>query len=139
MIIIIIDVILAIFAVSSLFGIKESQMEIISNDTVHNGDSINIKLSDIDGHSLSNESVKIVMMDNKGKRQSYSITTDSNGIADTTVANKDSGRLTINATFEGNEKFNSSNAVKLIKVREGSSNKNSTNVTGVDAQKSPSQ
>ena len=98
MIIIIIDVILAIFAVSSLFGIKESQMEIISNDTVHNGDSINIKLSDIDGHSLSNESVKIV-----------------------------------------NEKFNSSNAVKLIKVREGSSNKNSTNVTGVDAQKSPSQ
>lgn len=139
MIIIIIAVILAIFAVSSLFGIKESQMEIISNDTVHNGDSINIKLSDIDGHSLSNESVKIVMMDNKGKRQSYSITTDSNGIADTTVANKDSGRLTINATFEGNEKFNSSNAVKLIKVREGSSNKNSTNVTGVDAQKSPSQ
>ena len=139
MIIIIIDVILAIFAVSSLFGIKESQMEIISNDTVHNGDSINIKLSDIDGHSLSNESVKIVMMDNKGKRQSYSITTDSNGIADTTVANKDPGRLTINATFEGNEKFNSSNAVKLIKVREGSSNKNSTNVTGVDAQKSPSQ
>ena len=139
MIIIIIDVILAIFAVSSLFGIKESQMEIISNDTVHNGDSINIKLSDIDGHPLSNESVKIVMMDNKGKRQSYSITTDSNGIADTTVANKDSGRLTINATFEGNEKFNSSNAVKLIKVREGSSNKNSTNVTGVDAQKSPSQ
>ena len=139
MIIIIIDVILAIFAVSSLFGIKESQMEIISNDTVHNGDSINIKLSDIDGHSLSNESVKIVMMDNKGKRQSYSITTDSNGIADTTVANKDPRRLTINATFEGNEKFNSSNAVKLIKVREGSSNKNSTNVTGVDAQKSPSQ
>lgn len=133
MIIIIIDVILAIFAVSSLFGIKESQMEIISNDTVHNGDSINIKLSDIDGHPLSNESVKIVMMDNKGKRQSYSITTDSNGIADTTVANKDSGRLTINATFEGNEKFNSSNAVKLIKVREGSSNKNSTNVTGVSA------
>lgn len=139
MIIIIIAVILAIFAVSSLFGIKESQMEIISNDTVHNGDSINIKLSDIDGHSLSNESVKIVMMDNKGKRQSYSITADSNGIAYTTVANKDPGRLTINATFEGNEKFNSSNAVKLIKVREGSSNKNSTNVTGVDAQKSPSQ
>ena len=133
MIIIIIAVILAIFAVSSLFGIKESQIDIISNDAVHNGDSINIKLSDIDGHPLSNESVKIVMMDNKGKRQSYSITTDSNGIADTTVANKDSGRLTINATFEGNEKFNSSNAVKLIKVREGSSNKNSTNVTGVSA------
>ena len=139
LIILIIAVILTIFAVSSLFGIKESQIDIISNDAVHNGDSINIKLSDIDGHSLSNESVKIVMMDNKGKRQSYSITTDSNGIADTTVANKDPGRLTINATFEGNEKFNSSNAVKLIKVREGSSNKNSTNVTGVDAQKSPSQ
>lgn len=47
LIIIIIAVILAIFAVSSLFGIKESQIEIISNDTVHNGDSINIKLSDI--------------------------------------------------------------------------------------------
>ena len=139
LIIIIIAVILAIFAVSSLFVIKESQIEIISNDTVHNGDSINIKLSDIDGNPLSNELVKIVMMDNKGKRQSYSITTDSNGIADTTVANKDSGRLTINATFEGNDKFNSTNEVKLIKVREGSSNKNSTNVTGVDAQKSPSQ
>lgn len=139
LIIIIIAVILAIFAVSSLFGIKESQIEIISNDTVHNGDSINIKLSDIDGNPLSNELVKIVMMDNKGKRQSYSITTDSNGIADTTVANKDPGRLTINATFEGNEKFNSTNEVKLIKVREGSSNKNSTNVTGVNAQKSSSQ
>ena len=139
LIIIIIAVILAIFAVSSLFGIKESQIEIISNDTVHNGDSINIKLSDIDGNPLSNELVKIVMMDNKGKRQSYSITTDSNGIADTTVANKDPGRLTINATFEGNEKFNSTNEVKLIKVLQGSSNKNSTNVTGVNAQKSSSQ
>ena len=139
LIIIIIAVILAIFAVSSLFVIKESQIEIISNDTVHNGDSINIKLSDIDGNPLSNELVKIVMMDNKGKRQSYSITTDSNGIADTTVANKDSGRLTINATFEGNEKFNSTNEVKLIKVLQGSSNKNSTNVTGVNAQKSSSQ
>ena len=139
LIIIIIAVILAIFAVSSLFVIKESQIEIISNDTVHNGDSINIKLSDIDGNPLSNESVKIVMMDNKGKRQSYSITTDSNGIADTTVANKDPGRLTINATFEGNEKFNSTNEVKLIKVLQGSSNKNSTNVTGVNAQKSSSQ
>ena len=116
---------MAIFAVSSLFGIKESQIEIISNDTVHNGDSINIKLSDIDGNPLSNELVKIVMMDNKGKRQSYSITTDSNGIADTTVANK--------------EKFNSTNEVKLIKVLQGSSNKNSTNVTGVNAQKSSSQ
>ena len=52
LIIIIIAVILAIFAVSSLFGIKESQIEIISNDTVHNGDSINIKLSDIDGNPL---------------------------------------------------------------------------------------
>ena len=133
MIIIIIAVILAIFAVSSLFGIKESQIEIISNDTVHNGDSINIKLSDIDGHSLSNESVKIVMMDNKGKRQSYSITTDSNGIADTTVANKDSGRLTINATFEGNDKFNSTNEVKLIKVYQGSSNINSADVAGINA------
>lgn len=139
LIIIIIAVILAIFAVSSLFGIKESQIEIISNDTVHNGDSINIKLSDIGGNPLSNESVKIVMMDNKGKRQFYSITTDSNGIADTTVANKDPGRLTINVTFEGNEKFNSSNAVKLIKVREGSSNKNSTDAAGVDAQESSSQ
>ena len=139
LIIIIIAVILAIFAVSSLFGIKESQIEIISNDTVHNGDSINIKLSDIDGNPLSNELVKIVMMDNKGKRQSYSITTDSNGIADTTVANKDPGRLTINATFEGNEKFNSTNEVKLIKVLQGSSNKNSTNVTGVNAQKCSSQ
>lgn len=139
LIIIIIAVILAIFAVSSLFGIKESQIEIISNDTVHNGDSINIKLSDIDGNPLSNELVKIVMMDNKGKRQSYSITTDSNGIADTTVANKDPGRLTINATFEGNEKFNSTNEVKLIKVLQGSSNKNSTNVTDVNAQKSSSQ
>lgn len=139
LIIIIIAVILAIFAVSSLFVIKESQIEIISNDTVHNGDSINIKLSDIDGNPLSNELVKIVMMDNKGKRQSYSITTDSNGIADTTVANKDPGRLTINATFEGNEKFNSTNEVKLIKVLQGSSNKNSTNVTGVNAQKSSSQ
>ena len=133
LIILIIAVILTIFAVSSLFGIKESQIDIISNDAVHNGDSINIKLSDIDGHPLSNESVKIVMMDNKGKRQSYSITTDSNGIADTTVANKDSGRLTINVTFEGNEKFNSTNEVKLIKVLQGSSNKNSTNVTGVSA------
>ena len=85
LVIIIIAVLLAIFAVSSLFGIKESQIEIISNDTVHNGDSINIKLSDIGGNPLSNESVKIVMMDNKGKRQFYSITTDSNGIADTTV------------------------------------------------------
>ena len=139
LIMLIIAVILTIFAVSSLFGIKESQIDIISNDTVHNGDSINIKLSDIDGNPLSNELVKIVMMDNKGKRQYYSITTDSNGIADTTVANKDPGRLTINATFEGNEKFNSTNEVKLIKVLQGSSNKNSTNVTGVNAQKSSSQ
>ena len=139
LIMLIIAVILTIFAVSSLFGIKESQIEIISNDTVHNGDSINIKLSDIGGNPLSNESVKIVMMDNKGKRQFYSITTDSNGIEDTTVANKDPGRLTINVTFEGNEKFNSTNEVKLIKVLQGSSNKNSTNVTGVNAQKSSSQ
>ena len=50
-----------------------------------------------------------------------------------TVANKDHGRLTINATFEGNEKFNSSNAVKLIKVVGGSSNKNSIGVMSVNA------
>lgn len=136
LVIIIIAVLLAIFAVSSLFGIKESQIEIISNDTVHNGDSINIKLSDIDGNPLSNESVKIVLMDNKGKRQSYAITTDSKGIADTAIANKDPGRLTINATFEGNEKFNSTYSVKLIKVLEGSSNKNSTDVASVDTQES---
>ena len=123
LVIIVITVSLAIFAVTSLFGIKESKIEIISNGTIHNGDPINIKLSDIAGNPISNELVKIVVMDNKGKRQSYAITTDSNGIADTTVANKDPGRLTINATFEGNEKFNSSNAVKLIKVIGGSSNK----------------
>ncbi len=133
LVIIVITVSLAIFAVTSLFGIKESKIEIISNGTIHNGDPINIKLSDIAGNPISNELVKIVVMDNKGKRQSYAITTDSNGIADTTVANKDPGRLTINATFEGNEKFNSSNAVKLIKVIGGSSNKNSTDATSVNA------
>ena len=133
LVIIVITVSLAIFAVTSLFGIKESKIEIISNGTIHNGDPINIKLSDIAGNPISNELVKIVVMDNKGKRQSYAITTDSNGIADMTVANKDHGRLTINATFEGNEKFNSSNAVKLIKVIGGSSNKNSTDATSVNA------
>ena len=122
LVIIAVIILLGVFVIGNFFSVKESHIDIMANDTLKDGDRFDVKLSDVDGNPLANQTVKIVMMDSHGKRQAYSIVTDPNGIANTVIGNKDPGKISVNASFGGNDKFNYTSAVKTINVIEGRSN-----------------
>ena len=116
-----------------------SKIMMTSSDNLTEGDNITVKLTDANNTPLANQVLNFsIVSESKGSVQK-SFTTDSNGAITFITNNSTTGNCAIMVKYEGNEKFNSSNAVKLIKVREGSSNKNSTDVAGVDAQESSSQ
>lgn len=130
-------VLFAVFMMGPAQGLKDSHINIVSADTLKNGDHLKVNLSDAGGNPLVNQTVKINMLDGQGNRQSLSAVTDSVGIAETIIKTNDTGRISVNASFGGDDKHNSNSTLKIIEIIQGSSN-NATNSSSAQVNNSSS-
>ena len=74
---------LVALAIVSIYALEYSQektnLKIISDSNLHNGDSFTLRLSDAYNRPIDNKSVEITVTDALGEKNSFNVTTDSCG------------------------------------------------------------
>ncbi len=113
-IIIAILVVVIIAAAAALFFAHpsdklETQLNFVSDDTLQNGEQIQIQLNDSQGKALSGKTVNVTFNDEK-----YSVTTDQNGKVYITISGEDPGSYDVVADFAGDDKYNACTAKATV-------------------------
>lgn len=93
----------------------DSQLEIIGDDTLVEGSSLQIRLMDINGTALANQTVKVTFTDADSSSSEYSVVTNDEGIGELKL-DKNAGDYDVVAVYSGNGGYNGCNATKAITV-----------------------
>lgn len=117
--IVIILIIVGFFIFSTFGGDKQTETAItfLNNDTLKNGDQIEVELKDKDENILAGENVTISYQEN-GATQTYSLITDTNGRVYLVLSNEPLGEHNISATYNGNEIYSGCSASMTITIEE---------------------
>ena len=122
--IIIIVVIVILIALVGCFGFmkssepqdakKISRLVITSNSTLHTGDNITVKLTDINGKPIKNGTVNITISGQDHSKSYNSVVTNKDGVGILSLE-KSEGKYTNNATFLGNNEYSgNTNSQKFL-------------------------
>ncbi len=103
--IITIIVILLIIAVGAFMFIQanshNTHVEVISNSTLKNGDSVQVVLKDDYRNVYPNENVYIKILGDDGWGNNYDVVTDNEGEASVVLSTYDNGNYTIHTNYNG--------------------------------------
>ena len=103
--IVIVIVILLIIAAGAYMYIQanshNTKVEVISNDTLKNGDMVQIVLKDEYRNVYPNEPVHIKILDDSGWADNYDVVTDNDGEASVVLSTFENGNYTIHTNYNG--------------------------------------
>lgn len=103
--IITIIVILLIIAVGAFMFIQanshNTHVEVVSNSTLKNGDSVQIVLKDDYRNVYPNEEVHIKILGDDGWGNNYDVVTDNEGEASVVLSTYENGNYTIHTNYNG--------------------------------------
>lgn len=117
-IVVILAVMMGTMLMPSLNAQKDSKITITSNKTLHEGDDLTLKLTDLNKTPIGNGTVNVKITDKDGKVVvEKSIKTNSKGKVKVNL-NLDPGKYGVNATFGGNENFTPNRTAMDIKIKE---------------------
>ncbi len=98
-------IILLIIAVGAFMFIQanshNTQVDVISNSTLKNGDSVQIVLKDDYRNVYPNENVHIKILADDGWGNNYDVVTDNEGEASVVLSTYDNGNYTIHTNYNG--------------------------------------
>lgn len=98
-------VVVLIIAVGAFMFIQSNahntQVDVISNSTLKNGDNVQIVLKDEYRNVYPGEVVYIKILGDDGWGNTYEVTTDNEGEASVTLATYDNGNYTIHTNYNG--------------------------------------
>lgn len=102
------------------FGKEKSNVTIKSNDTISQGESIEIELTDVNGTPIENETVNVTLTDDNGTEEvNVEVVTDDAGVAEVEIDDKqETGNYTVECTFEGNDNFTEDTETQEIEIVE---------------------
>ncbi len=116
LIIIIAALIVGMVAIMPNFGKENTNITIKSNDTITQGESVKIELTDVNGTPMDNETVNVTIKDEKGDVDYKSAVTNDKGVAKVKI--EEPGNYTVNCTFEGNDNFTENTTTQEVEVVE---------------------
>lgn len=124
-IIIILVVIIVILAAAIGFMVlkpmhakEPTKIKITSNKTLYEGDSLSVKLTDLNKTPLSKEKVKITVKNSKGKIVvNKTVKTNDKGQAKVDL-NLKKGKYTVSATYDGNENYTGNSTARNLTIKE---------------------
>lgn len=97
-----------------------TEIKMLSEKTLKNGDNIEFQLKDAQGKAIAGEKVNISFEAN-GKLENYSIITDKDGKGYLVIYNEAVGDHKVIINYSGNSKYNPYKLEETIKIEEGSS------------------
>lgn len=116
-------VLAVVVAMPGFAGKTEVNLNITCSDSIYEGDNVTFNLTGLNATPISNATINVKLIGANGTVREYNLSTDANGTADLKLA--DAGNYTINATYNGSDKFNQANAVKKIVVLKRASSEES--------------
>lgn len=99
------------------FGKGKTNITIKSNDTISQGDSIKVKLTDVNGTPIDNGTVNVTIKNEKTTVVKKAVLTDKDGTAKIKM-DADPGNYTVNCTFNGDDNFTQNTTTKHVEVKE---------------------
>lgn len=110
---------LVALAIVSIYALEYSQektnLKIISDSNLHNGDSFTLRLSDAYTRPIDNKSVEITVTDALGEKNSFNVTTDSCG-ENTFGMRVTPGVYSFDCVFSGDGNYKGSSTSQNISV-----------------------
>ena len=126
--------ILSIFIVAVAVGVTvaaetktNTEIKMLSEKTLKNGDDIEFQLKDAKGNVLASQKVNISYEAN-GKFENYSIITDKDGKGYLVLTNEEPGKHKVIFNYSGNDKYNHCKLEETITIKEGESTAEKTNI-----------
>ena len=98
-------------------GKQDTVLTFKSNDTVDEGGSIKIMLSDVNGTAIANQTVNVTITDNDNSKSYYSVVTGEKGNG-TLKLDKDAGEYDVMIIYGGNDVYNGCNATQKLTIEE---------------------
>lgn len=96
----------AIFSNTTHTQKMDTQFNILSDNSLSNGDQFKFQLNEVNGSAIAGEKVQIGLTDGAGNVETFEVTTDSNGRGALVIDNEDSGNHTVTLAYAGNDKYN---------------------------------
>lgn len=98
-------------------GAKPTEIRITSNETLKNGDSLTIQLTDLNKTAISDNITIIIQNSDGSVAVNKTAETNSKGLASFDLDLK-KGEYTVNVSFKGNNNFKGSNATQKLTIKE---------------------
>ncbi len=117
LIVVILALLVGILAVMPNTAKTDSKLEIIGNDTFSEGDSLQIKLTDVNGTALTNQTVKITLTDKDNYYSEDAVVTNDEGVGELKL-DKSVGEYDVTVIYDGNDDYNGCNTTKKITIKE---------------------
>ena len=93
---------------------QDTKLTFESNATLTEGDSIKIKLTDVNGTAIANQKVNITITDKNNASDYHSVVTDEDGGGKIKL-DKEPGEYTVTISYDGNDNYTASNATQNLK------------------------
>ena len=97
------------------FEKKQTKLTITGNSSISKGDSIKVKLTDLNDTPIANQTVNITVTGKDNTSEYFSVVTNDKGVGKLKM-DKDAGSYKINCTYGGNDKYVGNSSSKEIKI-----------------------
>lgn len=127
-ILLVLGVFIVAFAAGSVLAADakvNSEIKMLSEKTLKNGDNVELQLVDAQGNPIPSQKLNISFEAN-GKFENYSVITDKDGNAYLVLYNEELGVHKLIVNYTGNEKYNPCKLEENITIVEGSSTSEDT-------------
>lgn len=88
-----------------------------SKSTITQGESLKIKLTDVNGTPIANQTVNVTITGKDKTSDYHSVVTNKKGTASLKLHN-DPGKYKVKLSYDGNDNYSACNATKKIKIEE---------------------
>ena len=117
LILVIVALSIVLFATMNGHAKENTELTIIANSSIYEGDSIKVKLTDLNGTPIANQTINVTIIGDVKSVNYNPVVSDSDGIAELSL-NESAGNYTINCSYGGNDKYVGSTASKAITIIE---------------------
>ena len=117
LIVVIVGLLVGIVATMSVVDKTDTNVTYKGKSKITEGDSINLKLTDVNGTPLANQTVNITITDKDNSSDYHSVVTNANGVGKLKL-DKSAGEYTVFINYGGNENYDGSNFTKKIVIEE---------------------
>lgn len=117
LVVFIIALLVGIFVAMPNFTKHDTDLTFESKSTIDEGDSIKIKLTDVNGTAIAGQTINITITNKDNSKDYHSVVTDDKGVGKLKL-DKKAGKYSVDITYNGNDKYKGCNLTKNIKIEE---------------------